>query len=136
MVKPYLHLTAQQKRQAVLDLLNARGGMVFADIKTALSANQSLSGVLHVMAQRGEIAKGRRITGNQIEWIAQVKATATIRMGPLPANLHIAQSPERRAPGSRIVRLLDKPNTSRGGQCALDAHHGIQSGMQLTMESA
>lgn len=136
MAKPYLQLTAHQKRQAVLDLLNTRGGMVFADIKTALGANQSLSSVLNAMSARGEIAKGRRITGNQTEWVAKVKTTATIRMGPLPANLQPAVANNRRTPGARIIRLLDKPNTSRGGQCALDAHHGIQSGMQLTMESA
>lgn len=138
--KPYLQLTAQQKRQAVLDLLNVRGGMVFADIKTALGATQSLSSVINIMARRGEVTKGARITGNQYLWLPAAAMAAPVRYGPEDPLAEPEQDtsgmPDALRRCRRVVRLLDKPNTSRGGQCALYRHHGIQSGMRLAIETA
>lgn len=140
MDKPYLNMTAQQKRQAVLDLLNARGGMVFADIKTALDATQSLSSVINIMARRGEVTKGPRVTGNQHLWLPTATRAAPVRFGqenePQQPEPDTSAMPAAQRRCHRIVRLLDKPNTSRGGQCAINEHRGIQSGMQITMETA
>lgn len=113
------------KRQAVLDLLNARGPMPYRDIRAALNEGDGLSTLLAVMKQRGEL--GQTVLGKRnFLWRALVKHSALKTMGPAPEP---EASPEPPRPRHvRVVRLLDKPasQTGRGGQCAISSHGSLQ----------
>lgn len=141
MAKPYLKLTATEKRQAVLDALHAHGGLCLGDLKILLGATQSLSSVLNTLHMRGEIEQAGRITGNKVKWVAVVEKTAPTTYGVT------GQKPAPEAePGSdlnplqrqhyTLVELSKKKNTSRGGQCANTGRPTMQSGMQMLMEAA
>lgn len=132
----YRNLKPVEKRQAILDYLNAHPeGVAYAEIKTALGAGDSLSTTLNVMFLRDELGQKSR-AGNVVKWIALVKQTAQTRMGPAPGKVKpntkkplevepftglipyqvqpIAHTPPKVDP----VYLLDKTGHSGGGQCA------------------
>lgn len=138
-MKPYIQMTATEKRQAVLDLLwrsmqVRHAGLPFSELKAALGATQSLSSVINTLLMRGEVRHGRRITGNQIEWLPVATTTAPTRKGPKPGARAMEPAP---VPGYvHVIRLLDTPNRCRGGQGAIVTRPGLQSGMQTTMEWA
>lgn len=139
----YQSLKALDKRQAILDYLNAHTeGVAFAEIKAALGAGDSLSTTLNTMLLRDEIGQKER-RGNVVKWIALVAKTKPVRMGPEPAKakenakkkgaqvtqydglLPYQIQPIAHTVKGRHVFLLDQYGHSSGGQ-AVQGYGSIQ----------
>lgn len=127
---------SRQKRQAILDHLNANGPQKLAPLAEALGiGKEDLSMHVHTMYRRGEIARAN-VPGRFATWKAAVKETFRVDYDPVQAvekaraaqGLLVDKEAARSAPGLRVVRLLDKParQVGSGGQCAGRSYSTLQ----------
>ena len=130
--------TCRLRRQKTLDYLNQHGPCKFRHLAEATGIDQyALSMDLNTMKRRGEV-EPHNPQSRHAEWHALVQTTFNLNAPPAVAEEADERNEEwesdedkmKKTPGLRIIRLLKKRNTSRGGQCANTTYTSIQCGLQ------
>jgi len=145
----FAKLPAMQKRQLVLDFLNAHPNAGYKDICAATTMNNKhfgLSAMLALMRRRGEIDRVLVHGAKVASWFAKVVTTANAfdeeyarrrtenrdrRAAEQATEARLLADGKLTTTGKvRVVRLLDKPPyRNQGGQGALRARVAIECGL-------